>query len=92
MRSARRPSSTPTRSAIAAATVSQLSLDANRASTITSALLQGSARYQQALGTGDDVAAFANGLKRGGYATDPAYVEKLTATAGHVRALRADAT
>lgn len=54
-------------------------------------LLQGSARYQQALGTGDDVAAFANGLKRGGYATDPAYVEKLTATAGHVRALRADA-
>jgi peptidoglycan hydrolase FlgJ len=54
-------------------------------------LLQGSARYQQALGTGDDVAAFALGLKRGGYATDPAYVEKLTATAGQVRALRADA-
>jgi flagellar protein FlgJ len=54
-------------------------------------LLQGSARYQHALGTGDDVAAFAQGLKRGGYATDPAYVEKLTATAGQVRALRADA-
>jgi peptidoglycan hydrolase FlgJ len=54
-------------------------------------LLQGSARYQQALGTGDDVAAFAAGLKHGGYATDPAYVEKLTATAGRVRALRADA-
>ncbi|MGH8253991.1 MAG: glucosaminidase domain-containing protein [Steroidobacteraceae bacterium] len=54
-------------------------------------VLQGSARYQQALGTGDDVAAFALGLKRGGYATDPAYVEKLTATAGHVRALRAGA-
>jgi flagellar protein FlgJ len=54
-------------------------------------LLQGSARYQHALGTGEDVAAFAQGLKRGGYATDPAYVEKLTATAGQVRALRADA-
>lgn len=54
-------------------------------------LLQGSARYQQALGTGEDVAAFASGLKRGGYATDPAYVEKLTATAGHVKSLRADA-
>jgi flagellar protein FlgJ len=54
-------------------------------------LLQGSARYQHALGTGEDVTAFAQGLKRGGYATDPAYVEKLTATAGQVRALRADA-
>lgn len=51
-------------------------------------LLQSSPRYQHALGTGQDVTAFAAGLQRGGYATDPAYVEKLAATAGQVRALR----
>ena len=54
-------------------------------------LLQSSPRYQHALGTGQDVTAFATGLQRGGYATDPAYVEKLTATAAQVRALRASA-
>jgi len=52
-------------------------------------LLQNNPRYQHALGTGQDVVAFATGLQRGGYATDPAYVEKLSATAGQVRALRA---
>jgi len=52
-------------------------------------LLQANPRYRHALGTGDDVMAFATGLQRGGYATDPAYVEKLAATAGQVRALRA---
>ncbi len=52
-------------------------------------LLQRSARYQQALGTGSDVSAFANGLARGGYATDPDYVQKLQATAASVQALRA---
>ncbi|MBS0386866.1 MAG: glucosaminidase domain-containing protein [Proteobacteria bacterium] len=52
-------------------------------------LLQGSPRYRHALGTGEDVKAFATGLQRGGYATDPAYVEKLATTAGQVRALRA---
>jgi len=51
-------------------------------------LLQANARYRHALGTGDDVMAFATGLQRGGYATDPAYVEKLAATAGQVRSLR----
>ncbi len=51
-------------------------------------LLQRSARYQQALGTGSDVGAFANGLARGGYATDPDYVQKLQATAASVQALR----
>jgi flagellar protein FlgJ len=44
-------------------------------------LLKGSRRYQSALGTGNDVAAFARGLVRGGYATDPDYVAKLTAVA-----------
>jgi flagellar protein FlgJ len=33
------------------------------------------------LGTGSDVTAFASGLQRGGYATDPQYVNKLSAVA-----------
>lgn len=40
-----------------------------------------SARYAGARGTGDDVAAFATALQRGGYATDPRYAQKLTAVA-----------
>ena len=38
-------------------------------------------RYAQALGTGDDVHAFARGLVHGGYATDPAYASKIAAIA-----------
>jgi flagellar protein FlgJ len=34
-------------------------------------------RYPQALAAGADATAFANGLASGGYATDPAYAEKL---------------
>jgi flagellar protein FlgJ len=57
------------------------------------ALLQQNSRYQHALGTGSDVNAFAGALARGGYATDPDYVQKLHATAAAVKALRAtDAT
>ena len=52
-------------------------------------LLQRNARYQQVLGTGNDVTAFASGLAQGGYATDPDYVQKLQATAASVKALRA---
>jgi flagellar protein FlgJ len=37
------------------------------------------------LGTGADVQAFATALQRGGYATDPAYAQKLVATAATVR-------
>jgi flagellar protein FlgJ len=51
-------------------------------------LLQGRPRYQPALGTGEDVHAFASALTRGGYATDPGYVQKLQATAASVKALR----
>ena len=40
-------------------------------------LLAGSTRYRQALHTGDDVQAFASALAAGGYATDPAYADKL---------------
>ena len=50
-------------------------------------LLQGS-RYSGARNTGADVTAFANGLARGGYATDPNYVQKLQATAAAVKAMR----
>ena len=39
----------------------------------------------RALNTGADVTAFATALKRGGYATDPDYVQKLVATAAAVR-------
>ncbi|MDE2250658.1 MAG: flagellar assembly peptidoglycan hydrolase FlgJ [Gammaproteobacteria bacterium] len=51
-------------------------------------LLRSSDRYRQALGSGSDVTAFATGLRRGGYATDPAYVHKLAAVATQVRSLR----
>jgi flagellar protein FlgJ len=54
-------------------------------------VLQGSARFRSALGTGRDTSAFANGLARGGYATDPAYGSKLAAVADRVRVLRASA-
>jgi len=52
-------------------------------------LLQTSPRYAGALGAGSDVHAFANGLQRGGYATDPDYVNKLVATVATLRQLRA---
>jgi flagellar protein FlgJ len=42
-------------------------------------------RYAAALGTGSDVAAFARGLAHGGYATDPDYVQKLTAVAARLK-------
>ena len=44
-------------------------------------LLQSNPRYAGALGTGADTQAFAAGLQRGGYATDPAYASKLGAVA-----------
>ena len=54
-------------------------------------LIGGNPRYADALNSGDDVAAFAKGLQRGGYATDPAYVQKLVATAAAVREVSAHA-
>jgi len=41
-------------------------------------LMRSSPRYQQVLAQGQDASAFANGLQRAGYATDPAYADKLT--------------
>jgi flagellar protein FlgJ len=45
-------------------------------------LLKGNPRYAAALGTGNDVHAFASALQEGGYATDPSYASKLSAVAG----------
>jgi flagellar protein FlgJ len=47
--------------------------------------LIGNPRYQQALNTGSDARAFASGLARGGYATDPAYADKLSKLAGKLQ-------
>jgi flagellar protein FlgJ len=52
-------------------------------------LLRTSPRYASALGAGADVHAFASGLARGGYATDPDYVNKLVATVATLRQMRA---
>jgi flagellar protein FlgJ len=45
------------------------------------ALLRSNPRYATALNTGADVQAFASGLQRGGYATDPDYANKIAAVA-----------
>jgi flagellar protein FlgJ len=42
-------------------------------------------RYRSALNTGGDAHAFAQGLAKGGYATDPAYAEKLTRLAAKLQ-------
>lgn len=52
-------------------------------------LLRENPRYADALHTGGDTEAFANALQRGGYATDPAYAQKLTAIAQNVSAYSA---
>lgn len=41
-------------------------------------LMKDSPRYQQVLAQAQDAGSFASGLQRAGYATDPAYAEKLT--------------
>ena len=40
-------------------------------------LLRSSGRYREALASGDDPFKFAQGLQKGGYATDPRYAEKI---------------
>lgn len=45
-------------------------------------LIAGSPRYRAAVGRGDDVGGFARSLQSGGYATDPAYADKLVRVAG----------
>ncbi len=50
-------------------------------------LISSSPRYAAALGAGADAGAYAAALQRGGYATDPAYVQKLERVAESVQAL-----
>ena len=40
--------------------------------------MKNSPRYKQVLAQAQDVGGFAAGLQRAGYATDPAYADKLT--------------
>ncbi len=47
-------------------------------------LLADNPRYRSALNTGNDAHAFATALSRGGYATDPAYAQKLSALAAKI--------
>ena len=48
-------------------------------------LLLDNPRYRAALNTGSDARAFAEGLMRGGYATDPAYADKLVRVAAQLQ-------
>jgi flagellar protein FlgJ len=50
-------------------------------------LLQDNPRYRDALQAGSDASAFAQGLARGGYATDPDYAAKLTRLASKLQSL-----
>ncbi len=47
-------------------------------------LLQTSSRYAAVRNVGSDITAFASGLQRAGYATDPDYANKLTAVAAQL--------
>lgn len=55
-------------------------------------LIGNSARYENAVGTGNDVGAFASALQQGGYATDPNYARKLVAVANEMRKLTGAST
>ncbi|MBS1190270.1 MAG: flgJ [Rhodocyclaceae bacterium] len=48
-------------------------------------LLLDNPRYQGALNAGSDARAYAQGLTRGGYATDPAYADKLVRLANRLQ-------
>jgi flagellar protein FlgJ len=47
-------------------------------------ILRSNPRYSAALNTGSDARAFAAGLQRGGYATDPDYARKVSAVANNI--------
>jgi flagellar protein FlgJ len=47
-------------------------------------ILRNNPRYAAALNTGTDARAFATGLQRGGYATDPDYARKVSAIANNI--------
>jgi len=47
-------------------------------------ILRSNPRYAAALNTGTDARAFATGLQRGGYATDPEYARKVSTIANNI--------
>lgn len=51
-------------------------------------LLLGNPRYQGALQTGADAQAYGQALQKGGYATDPAYADKLASVAARIKGAR----
>jgi flagellar protein FlgJ len=51
-------------------------------------LIRNNPRYENALNTGSDVTSFAAALQNGGYATDPAYAQKIATVAREVRNLK----
>jgi flagellar protein FlgJ len=79
---------------IASSTTSQFRAYATPAQSFQDyvALLRDNPRYSTALNTGDNVQAFAAGLQRGGYATDPDYASKIGAIAHKVGSALATAT
>jgi peptidoglycan hydrolase FlgJ len=50
-------------------------------------LIRNNSRYASAVGAGGDVASFAAALQEGGYATDPAYADKIVRVANEIRSL-----
>jgi flagellar protein FlgJ len=51
-------------------------------------MLLANPRFRGALNAGGDVQAFAQGLARGGYASDPAYADKLARVAGKLKGVK----
>jgi len=51
-------------------------------------LLAGNPRFGAALGTGADALAYGHALQQGGYATDPAYADKLARVANQLQAAK----
>jgi flagellar protein FlgJ len=51
-------------------------------------LLLDNPRYRRVLNTGGDAQAFAHALQAGGYATDPAYADKLGRVAASIKAVQ----
>jgi flagellar protein FlgJ len=48
-------------------------------------LIRDNPRYEDAVGSGQNVASFASALQQGGYATDPDYARKIVAIANEIR-------
>ena len=54
-------------------------------------LIRSNPRYEDAVGSGANVATFATALQQGGYATDPDYARKIVAIANEIRGAGASA-